>query len=182
MKALKGKIIVEDLEEGKVTPGGIVIPDTHNEKNMMGTVISTGIKDVKVGDILLYGRYAGKQVEWKDSSYRNLGGDDILAITNGTLDSISPVSDFLIVEPIEAETKTSSGLYLIGEENKAEDFKWAKVIKVGPGRFTVKGVQIKTTVEIGQEVMYAPYTGFQLKAHNRTLVMIRESHLEAVRS
>lgn len=183
MKALRGRVIVTDLDESKVSDGGIIIPDTHNEKKMMGVVVDSAIGDVKKGDILVYGRYAGTEIDFDDKSYRRLGGDDILAISpDGTLKNLSPVSDFLVVEPVNAPTETRSGIWTGGEKREADDYTWAKVLKVGPGRFTVKGIQIKPTVEGGNEVMYAPYQAFQLKSRDVTLVMIRESQLEAVRS
>ncbi len=70
-------------EEKKV--GGIIIPDTAKEKPQMAPVIAVGTdedlqKIVKVGDVVLYGKYAGTEIEIEGEKLLILSKDDILAI------------------------------------------------------------------------------------------------------
>lgn len=65
--------------------GGIIIPDTAKEKPQMAEVVAVGTdedlqKIVKVGDVVLYGKYAGTEVEIEGQRLLILSKDDILAI------------------------------------------------------------------------------------------------------
>ncbi|OQC09561.1 MAG: 10 kDa chaperonin [Candidatus Cloacimonetes bacterium ADurb.Bin088] len=73
----------ETVQEKKV--GGIIIPDTAKEKPQMAEVIAVGTdedlqKIVKVGDMVLYGKYAGTEIELEGEKLLILSKSDILAI------------------------------------------------------------------------------------------------------
>ena len=65
LKTVLNKVIVEPVEAETVTKGGIIIPDTAQEKPQKGTVIATGKgkadepMEVKAGDTVLFGKYSG---------------------------------------------------------------------------------------------------------------------------
>jgi len=91
VKPLHDRLIVQRLEEEEKTKGGIIIPDTAKEKPIEGKVISVGtgrIKkdgtkmplEVKKGDRVLYGKYAGTEVKVDGEEYLMMKEDDILAI------------------------------------------------------------------------------------------------------
>ncbi len=81
----KGKITYNPIKEEK-TKGGIIIPDTAKEKPQKGTAIAVGSgkKDepmtVKVGDSVLYGKYAGTEIEIEGKSYLIMRESDVLAV------------------------------------------------------------------------------------------------------
>ncbi len=80
----RGKyILVEvDSDETRVSKHGIVTPtNVEQEKKSIGTVLSVGdqIKDIKKGDRVIFGTYAGDSVKMEDSEYKLLHDDDILA-------------------------------------------------------------------------------------------------------
>lgn len=68
--------------------GGIIIPDTAKEKPLKGTVVATGkgTKDeemtLKEGDTVLYGKYAGTEIEFEGEKYIMMRQSDVLAIIN----------------------------------------------------------------------------------------------------
>ena len=70
----------------EVTAAGIIIPDTAKEKPLRGTVVATGngTKDeemvVKTGDEVLFGKYAGSEVELDGTKYLIMRQSDILAV------------------------------------------------------------------------------------------------------
>jgi chaperonin GroES len=91
VKPLHDWLIVQRLEEEEKTKGGIIIPDTAKEKPIEGKVIAVGtgrIKkdgtkmplEVKKGDRVLYGKYAGTEVKVDGEEYLMMKEDDILAI------------------------------------------------------------------------------------------------------
>lgn len=88
---LGDRVIVEPLESEEVTPGGIVLPETAKERPQRGKVLAVGPGtrddqgkripiEVKVGDVVLYGRYSGTEVKIKDKKYLILRENDVLAI------------------------------------------------------------------------------------------------------
>jgi chaperonin GroES len=91
VKPLNDRVLVQRLEEVQVTKGGIFIPDTAKEKPVEGRVKAVGpgkVNDqgnrialnVKEGDRILFGRYAGSEIKIEDEEYLMMREDDILAI------------------------------------------------------------------------------------------------------
>ena len=86
IKPLADRVVVEPKEAETKTASGLYIPDTAKEKPQQGTVIAVGpgTKDVemevKVGDVVLYGNYAGTEVSFEDKKYLIMKQSDILAI------------------------------------------------------------------------------------------------------
>ncbi len=86
VKPLADRVLVEPALAEQKTAGGIIIPDTAKEKPQKGTVIAVGNgkKDepmtVKVGDLVLYGKYAGTEINVEGKDYLIMRESDILAI------------------------------------------------------------------------------------------------------
>lgn len=86
IKPLADRVVIEPKEAETKTASGLYIPDTAKEKPQQGTVIAAGpgTKDVemevKVGDVVLYGKYAGTEVTFEDKKYLIMKQSDILAI------------------------------------------------------------------------------------------------------
>jgi chaperonin GroES len=86
IRPLADRVLVEPKEAETKTAGGIYIPDTAKEKPQQGTVIAAGPgkkdepMEVKVGDVVLYGKYAGTEVTVEDKKYLIVKQSDILAI------------------------------------------------------------------------------------------------------
>ena len=86
VKPLSDRVLIEPVAAEEVTVGGIIIPDTAKEKPLRGTVkaVGNGTKDeamvVKEGDLVLYGKYAGTELEVDGVKYLMMRKSDILAI------------------------------------------------------------------------------------------------------
>jgi chaperonin GroES len=86
IRPLGDRVVVEPAVAEEKTASGIIIPDTAKEKPNQGTVVavSDGDKDtimtVKVGDTILYGKYAGTEMEIGGNKYLIMSETDILAI------------------------------------------------------------------------------------------------------
>lgn len=86
IKPLADRVVVEPKEAETKTASGLYIPDTAKEKPQQGTVVAVGpgTKDVemevRVGDVVLYGKYAGTEVTFEDKKYLIMKQSDILAI------------------------------------------------------------------------------------------------------
>jgi chaperonin GroES len=90
IKPLADRVIVQPME-GETMKGGIIIPDTAKEKPQQGKIIAVGpgrvddngqrvAPEVKKGDTVLYGKYAGTEVTVQGADYLILREGDILAI------------------------------------------------------------------------------------------------------
>ena len=91
IRPLQDRIIVKRIEEEEKTKGGIIIPDTAKEKPMEGKVIAVGkgklmedgkvhALDVKAGDRVLFGKYAGTEVKIDGVEHLIMREDDILGV------------------------------------------------------------------------------------------------------
>ena len=94
IKPLHDRLIVRRLEEGEQKVGGIIIPDTAKEKPQQGTVLAVGKGkvsddgkrvplDVKAGDRILFGKYAGQEIKLDGEEYFIMKEDDVLAVIEG---------------------------------------------------------------------------------------------------
>ncbi len=89
MKPINDRVVVKPAPAEEKTKGGIIIPDTAKEKPQRGSIVAVGPgKDdnkmtVKAGDIVLYGKYAGQELNYKGEDYLIMREDDILVILEG---------------------------------------------------------------------------------------------------
>jgi chaperonin GroES len=91
LKPLADRVIVKPKEADEVTKGGIILPDTAKEKPVEGTIVAAGPgktsddgklinMEVKVGDVVLYGKYSGSEVTVDGVEYLIMRESDIFAI------------------------------------------------------------------------------------------------------
>lgn len=86
LKPLADRVLIEPKEAETKTAAGLYIPDTAKEKPQQGTVVAAGPgkkdepMEVKVGDQVIYGKYAGTEVTFEDKKYLIVKQSDILVI------------------------------------------------------------------------------------------------------
>lgn len=86
IQPLSDRVLVQPQEAETKTASGIFIPDSAKEKPQQGKVVAVGKgkKDhpmtVKVGDVVLYGKYSGSELKFEGKDYLIMREDDILAI------------------------------------------------------------------------------------------------------
>ena len=86
MKPINDRVVVKPAPADTKTKGGIIIPDTAKEKPQRGEIVAVGPgKDgnamtVSKGDIVLYGKYAGQELNYEGEDYLVMREDDILVI------------------------------------------------------------------------------------------------------
>ncbi|MCF8221781.1 MAG: co-chaperone GroES [Bacteroidales bacterium] len=85
-KILAGKVLVKPDDAEEKTASGIIIPDSAKEKPQQGTIILVGAAkkdeemEVKPGDVVLYGKYAGQELNIDGTDYLLMSQSDILYI------------------------------------------------------------------------------------------------------
>jgi chaperonin GroES len=93
-RPLHDRVVVKRVDEDKKTKGGIIIPETAQEKPMQGEVISVGPGgrdesgklipiDVKAGDFVLFGKWSGTEVKIDDVEYLIMKESDIMGVLEG---------------------------------------------------------------------------------------------------
>ena len=91
LKPLADRIVIKVIEDTEQTSGGIFIPDSAKEKSQKGEVIAVGQgkmnekgerepMDVKVGEIVLFAKYAGTDVKVSDETLKIMSVSDVLGI------------------------------------------------------------------------------------------------------
>ena len=92
---LHDRLIVQRVDDGEQTVGSIIVPDNAKEKPQRGTVFAVGLgkikedgsrqtPDVKSGDTILFGKYAGQDIKIDGEDYLIMREDDVLAIVYST--------------------------------------------------------------------------------------------------
>ena len=86
IKPLADRVLIRPTAAEEVTIGGIIIPDTAKEKPLKGEIIAVGngTKDeemiLKAGDIVLYGKYAGTEIDLEGEKFLIMRQSDVLAV------------------------------------------------------------------------------------------------------
>lgn len=86
IKPLADRVLIKPAAAEEKTVGGIIIPDSAKEKPLKGEVVAVGhgTKDeemhLKAGDVVLYGKYAGTELEFDGETYLIMRQSDVLAI------------------------------------------------------------------------------------------------------
>lgn len=94
IRPLQDRLIVKRIQEEEKTAGGIIIPDTAKEKPQEGKVVAVGkgkvgddgkviALDVKKGDRILFGKYAGSEVKIDGTEYLIMREEDVLGVLEG---------------------------------------------------------------------------------------------------
>ena len=91
LRPLQDRILVQRVEEETTTKGGIIIPDTAKEKPAEGKIVAVGqgkvgedgkrvAPEVKTGDRILFGKYAGTEVKIEGEEFLIMREDDVLGV------------------------------------------------------------------------------------------------------
>lgn len=89
LKPLADRVLISPAAAEEKTIGGIIIPDTAKEKPLQGTVIAAGEGKadepmiLKAGDQVLYGKYAGTEIEFEGEKYLIMRQSDVVAVVEG---------------------------------------------------------------------------------------------------
>jgi len=91
---------------------------------------------------------------------------------------LKPLGGRVIVEPIEQEEMTAGGIIL--PETAKEKPQEGKILAAGPGERDEDGARIPMEVSVGDKVLYAKYSGTEVKMDGKKLLILRESDILAV--
>jgi chaperonin GroES len=92
--------------------------------------------------------------------------------------NLKPLSDYIVIEPKEMETKSSSGIIL--PDSTKEKPQIGVVLAVGPGKKDEDGKPVKVEIKEGDSVMYKKWAGTETKVDGKELILVREEDLLAI--
>ena len=92
--------------------------------------------------------------------------------------SLKPLGGRVVVEPIEQEEVTAGGIVL--PETAKEKPQQGVVLSVGPGERDEKGNRIPMDVAVGNKILFAKYSGTEIKTDSKKLLILRESDILAI--
>lgn len=91
---------------------------------------------------------------------------------------VTPLFDNVLIEPLEAEDKTASGILL--PDNAKEKPQMGKVIAVGKGKMGPKGDTHPMVVKVGDTVMYKKWGGNEVKVNGKDMVLVSQEDILAI--
>jgi chaperonin GroES len=92
--------------------------------------------------------------------------------------NLKPLSDRVIVRPLEAEEKTAGGLYI--PDSAKEKPQQGEIVAAGPGKVGDDGKQIPMEVKVGDKVLYGKYSGTEVSTGGEDLLIMRENDIFAI--
>jgi len=92
--------------------------------------------------------------------------------------NIKPLSDRVVIEPLEADEKTSGGIYL--PDSAKEKPQMGKVVAAGPGKVSDAGQKIAMEVKVNDKILYGKYSGTDVTFEGKDYLIMRESDILAI--
>lgn len=92
--------------------------------------------------------------------------------------SVKPLFDYVLIKPLEEETKTPSGILL--PDSAKEKPQMGKIMAVGPGGVTEDGKKQQMMVKVGQKVMYKKWGGNEIKVESEEWLLVEQKDILAV--
>ena len=92
---------------------------------------------------------------------------------------LRPLGDRVVVEPVERE-ETFAGGALVMPETAKEKPQQGQILAVGPGRLDDSGKRVTMDVKVGDQVLYAKYSGTEIKIDNKKVLILKETDILAV--
>jgi chaperonin GroES len=99
-------------------------------------------------------------------------------VSTATKVVLKPLEDRIVVEPLEAEQVTASGLVI--PDTAKEKPQEGKVVAVGPGRFDDKGARVPVDVKLGDVVLYSKYGGTEVKYSGQEYLVLSARDVLAI--
>jgi chaperonin GroES len=92
--------------------------------------------------------------------------------------NVKPLSDRIIIRPLEAEEKTAGGIII--PDNAKEKPQKGEVVAIGAGKIADNGQKIEMTLKAGDKVLYGKYSGTEISIDGDDYLIMRESDVLAI--
>ncbi|MCL2688687.1 MAG: co-chaperone GroES [Chitinispirillia bacterium] len=92
--------------------------------------------------------------------------------------NVKPLADRIVVRPLEAQEKTSGGIYI--PDNAKEKPQKGEVVAAGPGKTAESGAKIEMTLKKGDKILYGKYSGTEVSIDGEDFLIMKESDVLAI--
>jgi chaperonin GroES len=186
VKPLHDRVVVKRIEAEKVSPGGIIIPDTAKEKPLEGEVVAVGNGlvlndgavrelDVKVGDRVLFSPYAGTEVKIDGELRLVMRESDIVGTLKGG--KLSPLGGRVLVKDLVEEYK---GRIILPHTATKNPVVCGTVVAVGLGMLMKNGERWPIGVRAGDVAFFEKDAGRVITIEGQKYRVVRDESLVAV--
>eukprot|EP01023_Acetabularia_acetabulum_P016157 TRINITY_DN1797_c0_g1_i1.p2 TRINITY_DN1797_c0_g1~~TRINITY_DN1797_c0_g1_i1.p2 ORF type:complete len:238 (-),score=45.93 TRINITY_DN1797_c0_g1_i1:336-995(-) len=174
------RVFVKVDSEEESTPSGILLPTAAQKKQLRGTVEVIGsVKQVSVGDRVMYSKYAGTEISMQDSDFVLLKEADVIGKLGDSesIAKLQPLGSRVLLKAPEVEQSTGGGVILTTEATEKPCL--GEVVAVGDGDIDDDGNKQAVNVQPGQMVMYSKYSGAEFEDGDDKYVVLKEAELLA---
>jgi chaperonin GroES len=139
----------------------------------------TGVRipnPVQLGDSVLYGKFDGSPIEYKDDQCQVIRDDNIMVSYQGvsmTLENCQPTRDFVLIQLEEQALETKSGIVVAAQVVKEDVICEGRILKVGEGRMASDGLLTKVPFKVGDFVKFKDYGGNDVVIEGKPFSLVR---------
>lgn len=184
-------ILVKIAQAAETTSGGLILSSTAKEKPTYGEAVEVGPGRyfgngiqipmmVNKGDVVLYGKYGGTDVEYDGEKHVIVTQDDILCKLSAgeyLAKSCEPIYDRVLVKVEEAADETSSGIII--SKTAQQKSTHGSIVAMGVGRFMENGETEPAAFGVGDTVLYGQYAGTEVEFEGVDYMLIRVADIYA---
>ena len=145
----------------------------------------TGVRiqnPVQLGDSVLYGKFDGAPIEYKDDQCQVIRDDNIMVSYQGlsmTLENCQPIRDFVLIQLEEQALETKSGIVVAAQVVKEDVICEGRILKVGEGRMASNGSLTKVPFKVGDFVKFKDYGGNDIVIEGKPFSLVRMTDILA---
>lgn len=183
MSPVGDRVLVKTVVEEARTSSGIFLPSSSQAKPNQGEVVSAAaqVDSVSVGDVVVYSKFAGTEVDVNDVHHVILKTDDVVGVlaAGGDVSQMAPLQDRVLIKVDEASDSTVGGL-LLTDAGKDEPT-IGTVVAVGPGMKNGESGEVVAPVSVvGTKVMYQKFSGAEFEgADGSKYIVVRDGDIIA---
>uniref|UniRef100_A0A7R9UZ31 20 kDa chaperonin, chloroplastic n=1 Tax=Chlamydomonas euryale TaxID=1486919 RepID=A0A7R9UZ31_9CHLO len=183
VKPVGDRVLVKVDKQEMKSIGGVLLPANAAKKPTAGAIVGMGdVSLVKMGDRVIYSKYAGTEVEVAGEEHVLLKEDDVIGVLTASekISELKPLGDRILIKMAEAEEKSSGGVLLTSQSAEKPNF--GTVVSVGAGRKKEDGEVSAPNVAVGSTVMYSKYSGTEFEEEDLGYIIISEGDVLAALS
>jgi len=188
---LGDRVFIKLMAKDDKSAGGVLLPESAVEQSTIGSVVSLGSgrkgpdgkavpTEVSVGDNILFGKYAGAEINLGGVGHMILKEDDCIGIMAGDdASKLQPLGDRILIRLDKAEKKSAGGILLTAASQEKPQM--GIVVSTGKGALGPDGNIIPMEVSAGAKVVYSRFAGTELKSPSGDeFIVMRQAEVLAV--
>ena len=188
---LGDRVFIKLMAKDDKSAGGVLLPESAVEQSTIGNVVALGSgrkgpdgksvpSEISVGDNVLFGKYAGAEINLGGAGHMLLKEDDCIGIMAGDdASKLQPLGDRVLIRLDKAEKKSAGGILLTAASQEKPQV--GIVVSTGKGALGPDGNISPMEVSAGSKVVYSRFAGTELKSPSgEEFIVMRQAEVLAV--